>query len=91
MTIIYISDEDLLLQIIYIMYSLKKFCDRFKCTSTKLYFSSSAPEIVIPPRIERGKLFFSLMQEEFESKILPWIDENGRHIPTLLWIGALKL
>jgi len=36
------------------MYSLKKFCDRFKCTSTKLYFSSSAPEIVIPPRIERG-------------------------------------
>ena len=58
MTIIYISDEDLLLQIIYIMYSLKKFCDRFKCTSTKLYFSSSAPEIVIPPRIERGKLFF---------------------------------
>ena len=35
------------------MQSLKKFCDRFKCTTNKIYFSSSAPEIVIPPRIER--------------------------------------
>jgi len=36
------------------MQSLKKLCDRFKCTTNKIYFSSSAPEIVIPPRIERG-------------------------------------
>ena len=35
------------------MYSVKQFCHKRGVTSIKQYFSS-APEIVIPPRIERG-------------------------------------
>ena len=36
------------------MYSIRQYCQRVPGITNKLHFSSSSPEIVIAPRIERG-------------------------------------